>query len=129
MNKVYYMSYRHLDGRRYKRTGVLRRMCQLREHGSRLERSMSGGNIVTGAEFLQLVWNIFPKKMQNWLTNNQKIGRFNPNNPLDADKFCDNLHHYWSMKFKGKKVTKEKNKTRTRETIRVNRTARRRPRR
>ena len=63
---------------------------------------MPGGNIVTDAKFLQLIWNIFPKEMQDWLTNDQKIDRFNPNHPLDADEFCDDLHRYWSIKFKDK---------------------------
>ena len=35
---------------------------------------------------------------------------FDPNHPLDADKFCDDLHRYWSIHFKNKKVTKDKNK-------------------
>ena len=44
--------------------------------------------------------------MQEWLTNDQKIDPFNPNNPLDADEFCDDLHRYWSMHYKNEKVTK-----------------------
>ena len=64
MNKVHYMSYHRPDGRRYKLTDVICRMCQLREYGSRLKHSISmpGGNIVTDAKFLQLLWNIFPKR-------------------------------------------------------------------
>ena len=48
--------------------------------------------------------------MQEWLTNDQKIDPFNPNNPLDADEFCDDLHRYWSMHYKNEKVTKDKGK-------------------
>ena len=52
--------------------------------------------------------------------NNQKIDPFNPNNPLDADEFCDNLHQYWSMHFKNKKVTKDKNKNKGNDTTQQN---------
>ena len=69
MNKIYYISYRHPEGHRYKLTGVLHQMCQLREHGSRLGHSMPGGNIVTGAKFLQPVWNMFPKEIHTELVN------------------------------------------------------------
>ena len=110
MNKVHYMSYRHPGGRRYKPTDVLYWMCQLHKYGSRLQRLIPGGNIVTDAKSLQLVWDIFPKEVHNWLTNNQKIDPFDPNNPLDQDKFCDDLHRYWSMKFKDEKLTKDENK-------------------
>ena len=110
MNKVHFMSYRRPNGLRYKPTDVLRRMCQLHGYGNRLENSMPGNNIVTDAKFLQLVWNIFPRDMQGWLTNNQKINPFNPNNPLDADEFCDDLQRYWTMKFKDEKIAKDKNK-------------------
>ena len=123
MNKVHYMSYRRLGGHRYKPTDVFCQMCQLRGYGNRLENSMPGGNIVTDAKILQLIWNIFPKEIQNWLTNDQKIDPFNPNNPLDADKFCNDLHCYWSIHFKNEKVIKDKK--RTRERIRLNRTVRR----
>ena len=61
MNKVHFMSYCLPDGRRYKPTDIICRMCQLRGYGNRLENSMPGNNIVTGANFLQLVWNIFPE--------------------------------------------------------------------
>ena len=65
---------------------------------------------MTDAEFLLLVWNIFPREIQEWLTNDQKIDQFNPNNPLDVGKLCDDLHHYWSMHYKNEKVTKDKSK-------------------
>ena len=65
MNKVKYMSYRRPDGRRYKPTDVLRRLSQCRELGSRLEHLMPGGNILTDAKFLLLIWNIFPRKFRN----------------------------------------------------------------
>ena len=110
MNKVKYMSYRRPDGRRYKPTDALRRLSQCRELGSRLEHSMPGGNILTDAKFLLLVWNIFPKEMQEWLTNDQKIDPFDPNHPGDVDEVCDDLHRYWSIHFKNEKVTTEKNK-------------------
>ena len=110
MNKVKYMSYRRPDGRRYKPTDALRRLSQCRELGSRLEHSMPGGNILTDAEFLLLVWNIFPKEMQEWLTNDQKIDPFDPNHPRDVDEVCDDLHRYWSIHFKNEKVTKDKTK-------------------
>ena len=71
---------------------------------------MPAGNIVTDAEFLQLAWNIFPRDIQSWLTNDKKIDQFNPNNPLDADEFCNDLQRYWMMKFKDEKSTKDKNK-------------------
>ena len=71
---------------------------------------MPGGNIATDANFLQPVCNSLTKDMQNRLTNNQKIGPFNPNHPLDAGKFCDDLHRYWSIKFKDEKLTKDKDK-------------------
>ena len=48
--------------------------------------------------------------MQEWLTNDQKIDPFNPNNPLEADEFCDDLHLYWSMHYKNEKATKDKGK-------------------
>ena len=51
--------------------------------------------------------------MQNWSTNDQKIDQFNSNNPLNADKFCDDLHRYWSMKFKDEKATKNKDKNKS----------------
>ena len=81
---------------------------------------MPRGNIVTDAEFLQLVWNIFLKEMQNWLTNDQKTNPFDPNSPLDADKFCDNLQYYWTMKFKDERVTKDKNKNKGDNTTQQN---------
>ena len=111
MNKVHFMSYRRPYGRRYKPTDVLCRMCQLCGYGNRLENSMRGNNIVTDAEFLQLVWNIFPRDMQGWSTNDQKIDLFDLNNPLDGDKFCDDLHHYWIIRYKDEKANTNKKKT------------------
>ena len=94
MKRVHYMSYYYSDGRRYKPTDLLCRLCQLCECWSRLEHSMPGDNVLTDPKFLQLVWNAFLKEMQNWLTNDQKIDLFDPNHPLDADKICDDLHCY-----------------------------------
>ena len=48
--------------------------------------------------------------MQDWLTNNQKIDPFDPNNPLDADKFCDGIHCYWSIHYKNEKLNTNVNK-------------------
>ena len=76
---------------------------------------------MTDAKFLQPVWDIFPKEMQNWLTNDQKINPFSPNHPLDADEFCDDLHCYWSMKFIDEKLTKDKNKNKGDNTNQQNR--------
>ena len=81
---------------------------------------MPGGNIATDANFLQLVCNFLTKEMQNRLTNNQKIGRFNPNHPLDAGKFCDDLHRYWNIKFKDEKLTKDKNRNKEDNTNQQN---------
>ena len=120
MKKVHFMNYHRPDGRRLKPTDVLCRMCQLCGYEDKLEDSMPGGNIVTDAELLQLVWNIFPKEMHNWLTNDQKIDPVNPNNPLDADKFCDGLQRYWTMKFKDKKVAKDKTKNKGDNTTQQN---------
>ena len=114
------MNYRRPDGRRYKSTDILRRMCQLCGYRDGLENSMPGGNIVAGAKFLQLVWNMFPKEMQSWLTNDQKIDPFNPSNPLDADEFCDDLQRYWTINFKDEKVAKDKNKDKGENTTQQN---------
>ena len=58
--------------------------------------------------------------MQGWLTNDQNNNPFNPNNPLDADGFCDNLQRYWTMKSKDEKVTKDKSKNKGDNTTQQN---------
>ena len=77
MNKTKYMNYRHLDGHRYNPTDLLRRLHQLRELEIRLEHSMLEVTL-TSIEFLHRVWNAFPKVTQDWLTNDQKIDPFEP---------------------------------------------------
>ena len=52
--------------------------------------------------------------------NDQNIVPFNPNNPLDADEFCDDLRRYWTMKFKDEKVAKDKNKNKGDNTTQQN---------
>ena len=49
MNKIKYMNYHCLNGRRYKLIDTLCRLRQLRTLRSRLKHSMPGGNIVTEA--------------------------------------------------------------------------------
>ena len=65
---------------------------------------------MTDTRFLQLVRNLFSKEMQNWLPNNQEIDLFDPNNPLDADEFCNGFYLCWSIHYKDEKENANKSK-------------------
>ena len=39
----------------------------------------------------------------DWLTNEQNINPFDPNNPMDAMEMADQFQHYWNLHFKNEK--------------------------
>ena len=65
LNKVRYKNYRREDGKRYRPTDFLRRLRLVRELGDRTQHSMPAGDFLTDDEFLQTVWNSFPREMQD----------------------------------------------------------------
>ena len=98
--KLKYMNFCREDGRRKKPIDVLRRMREIREHGSRLQNLFRPDEIFTVDEFKQVYWNVFPNTMQNWLTDDQNINPFDPAAPLDVDEIADHPQRYWQLYFK-----------------------------
>ena len=46
---------------------------------------------ISDNDFKNTFWDIFPKSMKNWLTNDQNIDTLDANNPLDVENIADEM--------------------------------------
>ena len=88
------------SGRIEKPVEVLTRLDEIVRLASEMLHHERGADFLTDFERTRAFWQIFPNKMQDWLTNEQNVNPFDTNNPMDAMAIADEFQRYWNIHFK-----------------------------
>ena len=85
------------SGRVEKPTRVLVRLERIRELAVDYMHHSQGAVFLSDNDFKHAFWDIFPKSMKNWLTNDQSIDPFDANNPLYAEEIADEMQRWCNI--------------------------------
>ena len=91
------------SGRIDKPVNVLNRLQLIKQMASEYLHHNRGAVFLNDFDLTQAFYDCFPSKMQDWLTNEQRIDPFDPNNQLDAMELADEFQRYWNIHFKNEK--------------------------
>ena len=102
---VKYMKCKMKDGsgRIEKPVEVLTRLDEIVSLAKEMLHHKRGADYLTDFERTRAFWQIFPNKMQDWLTNEQNIDPFEAGNQMDAMGIADEFQRYWNIHFKNEK--------------------------
>ena len=84
-------------GRVEKPTRVLVRLERIRAMAGEYMHHSQGAVFLSDNDFKNSFWDIFPKSMKNWLTNDQNIDPFDANNPLDVEEIADEMQRWCNI--------------------------------
>ena len=54
-----------------------------------------GNTYLSDADFVAVVWRMFPQGMKDWMTIEQRTDPFDSTNPMDEAEICDFMYGYW----------------------------------
>jgi len=99
MQEIHYFRCKMTDGsgKVEKPTRVLVRLERIREIAGTYMHHSQGDTFLSTNDFKNSFWNIFPKSMKNWLTNDQDIDPFDATNPLDVEEIADQMQRWYNI--------------------------------
>ena len=99
MQEIHFFRCKMTDGsgKVEKPTRVLVRLERIRELAGTYLHHSQGATYLSDNDFKNAFWNIFPKSMKNWLTNDQDIDPFDAQNPLDVEEIADQMQRWCNI--------------------------------
>ena len=65
--------------------------------GNHLDHNVAGDKLFPDEEFKLAFWSTFDDSQQNWLTDNQNMDPYDPDNAFGPDEITDQMVRHWRL--------------------------------